>query len=294
MKNKIHRILGQSAVEEALQYVRRTKPKLWGQKRQPKFLDRSFYLCLKKDMSGKGYGKILKKYKKYYPVTQKSLQYNTRSIRKCLAKWATENHLKLLDRSHWNRAAATTRFTGEFKRVNLWMDSTDFKRRGRKTTSRKGDKWSYKLNGPGRRYMVLSDANRKIRKLWGGYSPKTYDSHFLQAKEEFLEEHLIGAVVIADNHFEWGRTNLQNVEFLVNHKVPADDSAAADLPNVNRLTQEKIKFNDQHQHCRARVESPFGTLAQKFKSLDSPFMEDEKQQDRLVTYAFGFHNASIN
>jgi hypothetical protein len=58
------------------------------------------------------------------------------------------------------------------------MDSSDFPMQRRGKTSRKDPDWSYKLNRPGRRYMFLRDEKGKIRKIWGGYSPKVYDGEF--------------------------------------------------------------------------------------------------------------------
>ena len=128
---------------------------------------------------------------------------------------------------------------------------------------------------------------------FGEDTPQIFDDHFLEARKECLEENLKDATVISDNHFEYGRKNLKDVEFLVNHKEPKDDSADQNLQGVNRLTKEKKLFNKRHRHCRARVESPFGIIKSKFKILNMKFQEDEKQQDFVVKYAFGFHNASL-
>ena len=141
--------------------------------------------------------------------------------------------------------------------------------------------------------MILTDAKRMVRNFWGRYQLKIYDGHFLEAREEWLEENLKGATVIADNHFEYGRKKIKSVEFLVNYSEPKDNSADQNLEGVNRLTKEKKLFNKRHRHCRARVESPFGIIKSKFKILNMKFQEDEEKQDFVVKYVFGFHNASL-
>jgi len=53
----------------------------------------------------------------------------------------------------------------------------------------------------------------------------------------------------------------------------------------------------QYRHdiftARARVESPFGAVKQKFKSLSKPFAEDDEQLENVVTMAVGIHNFNL-
>ena len=44
----------------------------------------------------------------------------------------------------------------------------------------------------------------RVRKIWGGYSPKVYDSHLIEANRDWFEDKLKGAEVVADQHFCWG------------------------------------------------------------------------------------------
>ena len=52
---------------------------------------------------------------------------------------------------------------------------------------------------------MLSDAMRCVRRLWGGYSPKLFDGHFLKMNSDWLLWELSGGVVVADQHFNWGK-----------------------------------------------------------------------------------------
>ena len=81
------------------------------------------------------------------------------------------------------------------------MESTDLKLAGKKKIGRKRSKWSYKANGPGRRYMILREGKGIIRRIWGGYSPKRHDGTFLSDNKEELDNSLVGGVILADNHF---------------------------------------------------------------------------------------------
>jgi len=44
------------------------------------------------------------------------------------------------------------------------------------------------------------------------------------------------------------------------------------------------------RNVRARVESPFGLIKQRFKSLKGPFWEDDKQLHRLIYFAAAIEN----
>jgi len=68
------------------------------------------------------------------------------------------------------------------------------------------------------RFMTVCDARGKIRKVWGGYSPKVYASHFVLSKHKWFEKHVkktkrgnqgiinsfmlhFKVAIIADSHF---------------------------------------------------------------------------------------------
>ena len=138
--------------------------------------------------------------------------------------------------------------------------------------------------------MIVTDGKRRVRKIWGGYSPKIFDGHFLEMNKDWLEQNLGGSTIITDNHFSWGRKNLKKVKFSVNYPEISEENENYEVVN---LTKQKKKFNINHKHCRARIESPFGIVKDKFKTLSKKTQESEEQQDLIVKYAFVFHNASL-
>ncbi len=93
-----------------------------------------------------------------------------------------------------------------FGDVTLFLDSTDLPKSGKQSVSRKCDEWNYKENSPTQCYMVLMDARDRILRLWCGYSPKTYDGHFLQVQKVWFDESLSGAVIAADCYFSGAKT----------------------------------------------------------------------------------------
>jgi hypothetical protein len=169
------------------------------------------------------------------------------------------------------------------------MDSIDLHQEGVSKGHKKDPSWSYKLNSPGQRYMALSDANGKFRALWGGYSPKVYDGDFLKLQRDWLETNLKGAVILADNHFEWGKTGLNGVKFvtIVKHKK----GSRATGTGLSTLTKEVKQYNRELAAARARVENGFGRLVGVFDALQKPWGEDDEQQNACVWIAVGVDNA---
>ena len=58
---------------------------------------------------------------------------------------------------------------------------------------------------------------------------------------------------------------------------------------MDELTKAHQNFNRDHQGVRARVETPYAWIKNKFKAL-SLWRETEEQLDCLVHIAFAMHN----
>jgi hypothetical protein len=125
-----------------------------------------------------------------------------------MANWGSST-VSLGSLPEWRACVRHVKFEKEVSKVCLWMDSTDFPKQKYRGCSTKEEDWSYKLNRPGRRYLVLRDGHGRIRKVWGGYSSKIYDGSLLELNREWFKENLANAGVIADQHFEWGKKKLQ-------------------------------------------------------------------------------------
>jgi len=140
--------------------------------------------------------------------------------------------------------------------------------------------------------MFLRDGHGIIRRCWGGYSPKLYDGHWLEVYKEWLEKHLKGASVVADQHFEWGKTSLKGVTFFTHIKKPAKPtkSQLKTGKDIKKLTIEQQKMNKDVRETRARIENVFGYLKTHFKVLAVLFLEDQEQLDAIVHYTSAIHN----
>jgi len=111
--------------------------------------------------------------------------------------------------------------------------------------------------------MLVTDGKGSIKKIWGPYSPKTYDGDFLKCHQSELSNVIKGCNVVADCHFAYARP---------------------------QGTIGNVRFLAPYARICARVESPFGLIKQRFKSLKGPFWEDDKQLHRLIYFAAAIEN----
>ena len=289
--------ISESQVKELIIFIQAQNPILWGEQQPRNFVSNMVTLVLYKDAFKIGYQKLVKRVKLSYKITHKSLQHNAEVLRLLMKEWS-KKHITLGSESDWNQAVHNCGFKGEIKNANLWMDSTDIPLEGRKSISRKDIRWSYKLNSPGRRYMIIRDGKGKVRKIWGGYSPKVHDGTWLEMMKDSLEENLSGGVVLADNHFSVGRKLFQKIKFLTNFAEKSGSKKRKreeeeDGEGITTLAKQQKVFNKIHRKARARIETPFGYIKSKIESLSKPWSESSEQLDCLVWTAIGIFNRSI-
>jgi DDE superfamily endonuclease len=265
--------------------------KFWGLYQPEGFVSHSLTMALYKDLTGKGYQKILDTVDLGFKITNKSFQHNTQLIRVALYRWACVE-IKSGSERDWNAKKHLLPKKKGLEDVNLILDSTDFRLIGKSSISKKDPSWSYKLNAPGQRYQCLMDAELKCVGLWGGYSPKTYDGEWVDYMKNDLKHDYPGARIIADTHYETANTAMASVDaeevvqFFTPFSKPRGPKGKKRDPSqgLKVLTQKQKTWNNSISHIRGRIESPFGLIKQKWKGLDL-FYEGEEQQNYLVSLA---------
>lgn len=231
-------------------------------------------------MEGYGVHTLKNKLTSWYKPSWKSLQHNCQYLREKMAEWGKQQ-IQAGTSANWNSARDNSWYPKDVKETNLWMDSVDFALTGKKSVSRRDSSWSYKKNSPGARFMCIMDGSRKVVGFYGPYSPKLYDSTWVQSHKEELEEKYKDGVVVADHHFDYGR-KLKKIKFNVPYS------------KKQKLHGKNKKFSEACREIRGAVEMPFGELTLTFKNLSKPFPEDEDQLGYLVTYGIGIHNFQLN
>jgi hypothetical protein len=287
VQEHVHKKIGTERTQTIINFIKGYEPKLWGtQNGVRQYVDMMIYLAIYKDIFGVGYS-ALSHQVQFVRVWDKTLKHNVQLLRKLLMKWG-KTKIALGDKTAWEYAMRKRKPGRKIQDCNLLIDSADFRLTGSNSASPKNSGWSAKLGKPAQRYMILYDGRGEIRKVWGGYSPKVYDSDFIKIQKQFLDDELPGAVVLGDNHFAKANEYLDNCPFYctVAEKSRKRDSSGK---RVATLTKEQREWNRQVSDLRSSVEHPFGNIKKKFAALQC-FAEGEKQQDYLVTFAFGVIN----
>lgn len=128
--------------------------------------------------------------------------------------------------------------------------------------------------------------------MWGPYSPKIYDGTWLQLHEFEICEKFKKEVIVADNHFSWGRDHKAKhwPKFHVNYPEPKRNKSG-EVETV--LTKKKKSYNAAVRHARARVESPFGHIKSTWEILAKPFRGDREVHKNITTFVVGMHNVML-
>jgi len=67
---------------------------------------------------------------------------------------------------------------------------------------------------------VVIDCKRRVRKLWGGYSPKVNDNVWLRVNSDQFSELFSGAIIAGDCHYSWGKAGFNDITFHVPFEEP--------------------------------------------------------------------------
>ena len=278
-------------------YFLQHSPSLWGIEKPGKFFKDALLLTLYKDLYHKGFNTLASEINLGYKISSHSLKTNIPRVRNSLRTWANDK-LRPGNSQEWKQAAHNCSLPETISDATLWLDSSDFRLKGRSNHRTSDSNWSYKLNGPGQRFLFVMDARGKILKIYGGYSPNIYDSDaFCLAATDFNTT-FSGGVALADSHFRTAKAHAPNVKFYVNFPERKDSkkrkrgSESSESKPI-KLTKAQETFNLQHRRGRARVERPFGYFKSKFQSLREAWFEDEEQQDNLVYIAAAIHNMTL-
>jgi hypothetical protein len=255
---------------------------LQGEQQPENYIEDSLYILLYHDISTRGYNKVVKMISRWYPNKHNALRINCQRLRLALSEWATTKfRLGTLD--EWIQAAANTRPNSHPQNVNIWVDSTDFQLQRGKEMGKKSHHWSFKLNAPGRRYMVFRNGLGRVVYFNGGYSPKIRDYDWVESHADWINATFRGATIIGDNDWRTAMRSIDTAHITIHAPYSAPRGRGAqDRP---QLTAQQELYNQRVRNKRARIENFFGGLETKFPILKVAWAEDVLQLDALVRYA---------
>lgn len=125
-----------ATLSSMLDFIKKKKLKLWGLEKGRLFLKKQLVLMLYKDINAVGYTSLSQETKNWNKITAKSLNKNTKKIRKALAEWG-KSHITPGDSSGWDKAKRNCDLGELVKNTQLWIDSTDYPLKGRYFVSKR-------------------------------------------------------------------------------------------------------------------------------------------------------------
>ena len=155
-------------------------------------------LAILKDLNGLSFHQLIEKVplKNGIPIFKRySLIHNQKIVRHILKEWADQvlKSTKILIYKQGSKRDGTIFFK---KKPVFLIDSVDLPLEGKSSTKTTDDEWAFKCNGPAQRYTFVTDGNGIPLKIWGGYSPKTYDGKFVEIMKYWFKKHLNTAIYL--------------------------------------------------------------------------------------------------
>lgn len=295
VESKIHADI----VKDMVDYVENRDRTMMGDSHVRGFTTAMVILTLYHDIEGIGINKIAEHVKFPFKLSHHSLCDNSKRVRELLYEWALTK-ISIGNRDAWVAAARHAPFKGDCASLNLFIDSTDFKIEKTSGRGPSSDYWSGKEKWSCLRFMTLVDAHKKILKIWPGYGPKQYDSHFVSGLKDWFQEHLKSGHIAADGHFSAVSKEITDPVFytpIQQRKRRLAELAAEDHGDINeedlpipRLTKKNEKYNRDLHAARARVEHPYADIKKMFTTLNHPWSGNLKQLEYLVFYSTAVHN----
>lgn len=300
VKRSVHAKLPEALCGEIIEDLRSKNVKIWSGNYVEEHFPLWVYISLFRLVRGIGINALSKGLILFpFKTPNTSLAHNHAKIMEALYTWS-KAQIVWGTQADWNEAAPNlARHKIELlRRVRLWADSSDFALRKKKEIkSKKGEHWSFKENRPAQRYMAICDGATRIRALWGGYSPKVYDSSFMKNFLAPYEESLKNVAIVGDNHFlAAGKYFKGRIEIVAPTTEPGKGKKRLrerdNEPAVGYAeeTQEEARNNEAIRQTRARVEQVFGSIKERFKCLKPHFAGNMTEQDYAVNFGAAVHN----
>ena len=148
----------------------------------------------------------------------------------------------------------TSYFTGF---VTLWTDSTEYRVKGKRKMSKYDDYYSYKVSGPGRKFLTILDGKTRSIFVFGPYAPRLPDSTILSMHRKKLEKLYPNQVIIGDGHFTVAARSLKQIKVLCPFILSGRPKIRFGEKVFKSLSPDQKKFNNTIAQVRGRVESPF-------------------------------------
>ena len=284
--------IGRPRLKRILKDVVLDPAKLWATVRPRNFVQGIILITLYKDLTGSSYRDVQKEVAGWAHFSNEGLQHNVQKCRLALRTWAKGVVVPQTSARLTCVAAKTNRPKG-LDDVVLWIDSTDFRIKGKRSVHRDRTKWSQKLQSPGRRWVTICNAKGQTQWVSPCYPPTCYDGDITVAAASELDCLFPKLHMIGDNHFRKAAPFLKSVVLHTNVAKSGRPKMVDGKKVPVTLSKEEEEWNEKISQVRGKIEAPYGWCKNTFYCLNKPFYESERQHDCVVWTAFACHHLMI-
>jgi len=249
---------------------------MWGLVQPAFFVRLNVLMFFENVCKNQAFATIVKKYRKFSAISDKTLQRNVKKIRKALLL-TFEHEIDSGDYDSWEYARKKDAPTeNPYSNSNLLLDSVDIPRWGTTGIRKEDLNWSYKADGCATKFFIISDFSGYIRYLSNDVFPKTYDGQWTLSNKEMLEEKFPKAKILADNHFQIAEKAFSRLLLVCN---PGEEIRGR--PKANPTEEQKQSTKQQLAEMKTKsrwismlrgsVESRFAQLGKIFTCLHTTF-----------------------
>ena len=293
IRDELHESIGHPALRAILKEVQVNELKLWGAIRPRNFIKGMILATLLKDVQGLGFLKLRKRLAEWNQLSNEAIQHNVKVVRQALGKWAA-TIITADDAGRLGRVASKTQRPPPLDSVVLWIDSTDFRVKGKRSIHKDKTLWSYKLKAPGRRWLTVTNAKGQVQWVEGPYLPTQYDGDLAVLNVVALDGLFGKSHMIGDNHFKKAGEFFSKITLFTNISKGGRPKRVNGVKIPVTLSKEEEEMNEKISLVRGKVEAPYGWVKQHFMALNKPFFESAKQHHYLVKYSFAVHRIVLS
>ena len=280
--------IGVGLLKTIMRGVQITADKLWGTERPRNFVLGMVLITLYKDMTATSYRELRKEVAGWAHLSNEAIQHNVKKCRLALRKWA-KGVLAPQTSAKLTRMAAKSNRPEGLEGVVLWVDSTDFPIKGKRSVHKDKTKWSHKLGRPGRRWVSICNVKGQTQWVSPPYLPTVYDGDILISNAGTLDSLFPKLEMVGDNHFRKASPLLKKLTLHTNITKAGRPRMVNGKKIPVTLTPEEERWNEKISLVRGKIEAPYGWVKRVFLCLSCPFYESEKQHDCVVRVAFACH-----
>jgi hypothetical protein len=285
-------VLNETVLMKIIKSVKFPAETIWGSSQPRKASTAIILITIYKDIQGIGYNSLKKEIEPYWQMSNEAIQRNIKLVRKELRNWANTIIIPE-DVNRLSRLAIRANRPIPCENVSLWVDSTDFRIKGKRSLHKEKSKYAKKLKSPGRRWLTICNVRGQTQWISPPHLPTAYDSHILSRYSTSIESSFPRTTMIGDNHFRMAASAFITITLITPVSRAGRRKKVDGVMVPRQLSQEDEKINEVISLVRGKIEAPYGWVKQRFSALSQPFYEDEEQHDCLVRFAFACHRLMV-